>query len=289
MKQSIKKSIILLSALSFAAHADEIDFGISRLQWYSYGELDADAAGAPSLQWQQARMQTPLSEPIELAKALYLVPGLRYEFTDYEGPSAALGILREDLHMVELPLLFVYRPSGTPWSYNARISPGLSSDFGSITTDDLFCDLRLGGNYQFSEKLDINFGFAYTRAIGEPQFFPYLGFIYNMNDQWQFSLRGFTFEARCHLSESWIVRLIGEASGGYWNMDTPNADYLAMRNYRLGLTLEREISEDLWLVAGAGYTLGNEVRWHDNSNNTIQRQDFENGTYFTLGLRLRDW
>jgi hypothetical protein len=277
-----------LSALSFAAHADEIDFGISRLQWYSYGELDADSGGT-SLQMQQARIQSPLTKPIEMANALYMVPGFRYEFTGFEGPDPTLNVLREDLHMVELPLLFVYRPSDSAWSYNTRVSPGLSSDFGSITTDDIFCDLRLGGNYQFSDKLDINFGIAYTRAIGEPQFFPYLGFIYNMNDQWQFSLRGFTFEARCHLSESWIVRAIGEASGGYWNIDTPDSQNLAIRNYRIGLTIEHELSEDLWLVAGAGYTLGNEVRWHNQSNDTIQRQDFENGTYFTLGLRLRDW
>jgi hypothetical protein len=57
----------------------------------------------------------------------------------------------------------------------------------------------------------------------------------------------------------------------------------------MGLTLERELAEDLWLIAGAGITMANELRWQDNANDTIRRDEFDGGSYFTLGLRLRDW
>jgi hypothetical protein len=284
----MKIPLALLSCLSLNCLADDLDLGVAKLQWHSYGDLESSNGGA-DLRMEQWRLQSALCKPIQLADALYFMPALRYEYRDIEGPDAATGSYRGDLHMAELPLLFVYQPDGSAWSYNTRISPGISSDLESITSDDFFCDVRLGGNYKANDKLSINFGTAYTRMIGEPQLLPYLGFVYEMNDQWQFAVRGFTVEARCQLAESWIFRFIGEATGGYWNIDTPNSDYLSMQSYRAGVTIEHELRDDLWLVAGAGVVTANEVTWQTSSDRTLRENDFDDGAYLTLGLRWHDW
>jgi hypothetical protein len=284
----MKITLPLLAALTLVTQADDLDFGVAKAQWLSYGDLDS-SDGAEDLQWQQWRMQTPFSKPQKLADSLYMMPAIRYELINFEGPSLGIGSFDDDLHMIELPLLFVYKNAQSPWSYNARVSPGISSDMQSVSMDDVFCDARLGASYQVNERLNINFGVAYTRAIGEPQVFPYLGFVYEVNDQWQIAWRGFSFEARCQLNESWILRMTGEAAGGYWNINTPESDYLTLQSYRAGFSIEREIRDEMWLVAGAGYTLGNEVTWLNDTGDTLRRERYDDGYYFTFGLRLRDW
>jgi hypothetical protein len=284
----MKLSLSLLAVLGVSCWADDLDFGVAKLQWHSYGTHDSER-GATDLQFDQWRLQSPLHQPMALTKDWYLLSGARYEQIHLDGPSATGAAFEEDLHLLELPMVLLYRPEGSDWSYNARISPGLSSDLDSITTDDMFVDARLGGNYRWNEKMELNFGVAYTRAVGEPQIFPYLGFVYQANDQLRLQWRGFTVEARYRVMPSWVLRFTGEVVGGYWNIDTPESDYLALQSYRMGLTLERELAEDLWLVAGAGITMANELRWQDNSHNTIRSDKFDGGSYFTLGLRLRDW
>ncbi len=288
MKQPMKIAFPLMAAFTCISHADDLDYGVSKAEWFSYGSLDASDR-SHELQMQQWRMQTPFSQPIKLADSFYLMPAIRYEIIDFEGVNPEKRAFQDELHMVELPLLFVYKPGESPWNYNARLSPGISSDMHSISMDDVFCDARLGATYQVNDRLNINFGISYTRAIGEPQIFPYLGFVYEMNDQWQFAWRGFSLEARCHLSESWIFRLKSEAAGGYWNIDTPSSDYLTLQRYRMGFTLEHEVQDDLWVIAGAGYTLANEASWLNASGDTLRDTEYDNGFYFNLGLRLRDW
>ncbi|TAE90930.1 MAG: hypothetical protein EAZ81_08250 [Verrucomicrobia bacterium] len=264
----MKLSLSFLAVLGVSCWADDLDFGVAKLQWHSYDNHDSER-GATDLQFDQWRLQSPLHQPLSLTKDWYLLSGARYEQIHLDGPSATGAAFEEDLHLLELPMVLLYRPEGSDWSYNARISPGLSSDLDSITTDDMFVDARLGGNYRWNEKN--------------------LGFVYQANDQLRLQWRGFTVEARYRVMPSWVLRFTGEVVGGYWNIDTPDSDYLALQSYRMGLTLERELAEDLWLVAGAGITMANELRWQDNANDTIRRDEFDGGSYFTLGLRLRDW
>ncbi len=284
----MKHTLLLFATLPLTCFADDLDYGVAKFQWFSHTDVEANS-GAPDMSLEQWRIQTSLSKPIELAQALYFLPGLRYEYTDFEGAGLGLGSIDTDLHMIEVPLLFVYKPTDSPWSYNARFSPGIASDFDSVDSDDYFFDVRLGAEYKFSDRLSVNFGVAYTRVTGEPEVLPYLGFEYNMNDQWQFAVRGMTVEARCKVNESWIVRFIGEAGGGYWNIDTPNSDYLSVQSYRVGVSIEHELTKDLWLTAGAGFTLANEVEWMDDSDRTLRKEDYDSGGYFTVGLRLHDW
>lgn len=284
----MKPTLLFLATLPLTCFADDLDFGVAKFQWFSHTDVEANS-GAPEMSLDQWRIQTSLSKPIELAKALFFLPGLRYEYTDFEGAGLGLGSIVTDLHMIELPLLFVYKPSDSPWSYNARISPCIASDGESVTSDDFFCDVRLGAEYKFTDRFSLNFGAAYVRLWSEPQVLPYLGFTYDMNDQWQFAVRGISVEARCKVNESWIVRFIGGAAGGYWNIDTPNSDYLTVQSYRVGVSVEHELAKDLWLTAGAGFALANKVEWTDDSDRTLREDDYDSGGYFTVGLRLHDW
>lgn len=261
---------------------------MAKFQWFSQTDLESDDGG-PDLELQQWRIQSSFGRPFELADSLFFLPALRYEYTDVEAPQAFKGTIDADLHLIELPLLFIYKDGSSPWSYNARFSPGIASDFESVDSDDFFCDVRLGAEYKFNDRFRMNFGAAYGRMGGEPQVLPYVGFSYDMNDQWQFALRGATLQARYKMNDSWIVRFIGEPGGGYWNIDTPDSDYLSVQTYRVGVSVEHKLTDDLWVTAGAGFTLANEVVWRDNSHNRISKEDYDTGGYFSIGLRLHDW
>jgi hypothetical protein len=284
----MKSKLLLLAALPFTCFADDLDYGVAKFQWFSHTDVDHDDGG-PDLELQQWRLQTSFGKPLQLADSLFFMPGLRYEYTDFEGSAFGKGTIDTDLHMIEVPLLFIYKAGNTPWSYNARISPGIASDFDSVTSDDFFCDLRLGAEYKFNDRFSLNFGAAYTRVAGEPQVLPFVGFTYDMNDQWQFALRGPTLQARYKMNDSWVVRFIGEPGGGYWNIDTPDSDYLSVQTYRVGVSIEHKLTDDLWLTAGAGFTLANKVEWRDNSHSRLSKDEYDTGGYFTIGLRLHDW
>lgn len=284
----MKTTLLLLTALPLSCFADDLDYGVAKFQWFSHSGVESDDGG-PDMELQQWRLQSTFGRPIQLSDSLFFLPAVRYEYTEFEGQGLGPVTIDTDLHQFELPLLFIYKDGTSPWSYNARLSPGIASDFESVDSDDFFCDVRLGAEYKFNDRFRLNFGAAYTRALGEPEVLPFIGFTYELNDQWQFALRGPTLEARYKMNDSWIVRFIGEPGGGYWNIDTPNSDYLAIQTYRVGVSVEHKLTDDLWVTAGAGVTLANEVTYRNNSHDELFQEEYDGGGYFTIGLRLRDW
>jgi hypothetical protein len=285
----MKKTLALLLSLPCLAHADDLDYGVAKLQWYYHSDLEADDASAQDLSQQQWRLQTAFSKPLNLTDSIFLIPMFRYELTEIESFGLGFTPYEKDLHSIELPMLFVMKENGSPWSYNLRLNPGIASDFEDIDNDDFFLDARVGAEYKFSDSLSLNFGLAYTRLTGEPTILPFAGFQYDMNDQWQFALRGPTLQARYQLSEDWLVRFVGEPGGGMWNIEEFGSQNLSVQSYRVGVNIEHQLSDDLWLTAGAGFTFANEVEFMNTSGDTIRKEDYESGHYFTLGLRLHDW
>lgn len=285
----MKKTLTLLAALPLLAHADDLDYGIAKLQWYQHSDVESDSGLGADLSLDQWRLQTALSKPLHLTDTIFFIPTFRYEMTELE--SAGLGILdyEGELHSIEIPLLFILKEDNTPWSYNLRLTPGIASDFDQVDSDDFFLDARIGAEYKFSDKFRANFGLAYTRLTGEPEILPFAGFQYDLNDQWQFALRGPTLQARYNINEDWLVRFVGEPGGGAWNINEYGSQNLSLQSYRIGVSVEHQLKEDLWLTAGAGFTFANEVEFMTTSGKTLRKEDYDNGHYFTLGLRLHDW
>lgn len=285
----MKKTLALLLSLPCLVHADDLDYGVAKLQWYYHSDAEADDSTVNELSFQQWRLQSALSKPITLNDSLFLIPMFRYEYTDLETFGLNGLAYEQDLHSIELPLLFVMKENGSAWSYNMRLNPGIATDFESVGSDDLFFDARVGAEYKFSESFSLNFGLAYTRLTGEPTILPFAGFEYDLNDQWQFALRGPNLQARYKMNEDWIVRIMGEPGGGQWNIEEFGAPNLSVQSYRVGISVEHQLRDDLWLTAGAGFTVANEVEYMTTSGNTIQEEEFETGHFFSLGLRLHDW
>ena len=285
----MKKTLALLLSLPCLAHADDLDYGVAKLQWFHHSNVDSNDTGLADLSLQQWRLQTAFSKPLNLTNSLFLIPMFRYELTEIESFGLFIDPYENQLHSLELPMLFVMKENGSAWSYSLRLNPGIASDFEDIGGDDFFVDGRVGAEYKLSDSLSLNFGLAYTRLTGEPTILPFAGFQYDMNDQWQFALRGPTLQARYQLSEDWLVRFVGEPGGGIWNVEEFGSQNLTVQSYRVGVNIEHQLYDDLWLTAGAGFTLANQVEFLTTSGNTIREEEYESGHFFTLGLRLRDW
>lgn len=285
----MKKTLALLAFLPGLIHADDLDYGIAKLQWFHHSDVEADDGKVDDLSLQQWRLQTAFSKPLTFADSIFFIPMFRYEMTELETFGLGFDGYEKNLHSIEVPLLFIWKQESTPWSYNLRLNPGIASDFEQVDSDDFFLDARIGAEYKFNDKLKVNFGLAYTRLTGEPEILPFAGFQYDMNDQWQFALRGPTLQARYTIAEDWLVRFVGEPGGGSWNIDEYGSQNLAVQSYRVGVNLEHQLREDLWITAGAGFTFANEVEFMTTSGDTIRKEEFDSGHYFTIGLRLHDW
>lgn len=285
----MKKTLLLIASIPCIAWADDLDYGVAKLQWFQHSDVDADHSMNEELSLSQWRIQSALSKPLQLTDSIFFIPTLRYEYTDLETFGLGPAGYEDELHSIEVPLLFVMKQGNSAWSYNLRLNPGIASDFENVNSDDFFIDARVGAEYKYNDRLKLNFGLAYTRLTGEPTILPYAGFQYDLNDQWQFALRGAILQARYKWNEDWLVRFVGEPGGGSWNIDKYGSQTLSVQSYRVGVSLEHQLFDDVWVTAGAGFTLANEVEFMSNSGKTIQKEDYETGHYFTIGLRLHDW
>jgi Domain of unknown function (DUF6268) len=277
------KSLSALCALLFCAQADDLDFGVAKAVYTYNSDVNLDSGG--ELKFDKLLLQSALSKPIYLNDQLFFVPASRYEFSNVESP-----FFSGDLHSFELPLSLILKDKSSPWTYSAKLSPGITSDFEQVTSDDFFLDGRISAAYKFTENFSLNFGVAYTRFNGEPQFLPSIGFSWSPCEDVNLSLYGPRFQVRYKLNENWIVRFQTEPGGGVWNIDQGSASRdFSITSYRAGFAVERKIHDQLWLTAGAGFTLFNEVETLTNSGDTISKTDGDEGAYVNLGVRLAEF
>lgn len=281
-----------LGALSAPAQIAFPGFDAARIGFTQTGDSDLEGDNG-SFQVSRFELMSVLSRPITPANGLTILPVLDYTLTgfDFDDTPAGFPIQDEDLHSLSLGAYLISNCEGSPWMVVGWARAELASDFQHINGDDVTFDLAAGVGYRFSESLTVGVGGAVLNLNGDTAFYPGINFDWIVNEQLRISLYGPTFVAAYSPSEDWLFSFREDPFGGIWNItdDAGESRSIDFTSFRLGLYASRRLTGELWLTAGAGVTIGNELDYTTPGGRVLESRDSDSAMFGTIGLRLNTW
>lgn len=235
-----------------------------------------------------------LSKPITVPGDITLVPALQYSYTglDFDDTAPAFPVDDEGLHSLSLHLAALKMNQGSPWFYGAWARAELASDFQHINGDDFTFDIAAGVGHRCTDSFTVAAGFAVINLNGDEQFFPGINFDWVVNEKMRVGLYGPMALVSYTPNADWSFSLRGTPGGGVWNITDNGGDSKSvdLSSYRVGLFASRRLTDYLWLNAGAGVTLFNNLTYADpDGGNELLDEDMDSGWFAQIGLSLRVW
>ncbi|MGB0144757.1 MAG: DUF6268 family outer membrane beta-barrel protein [Akkermansiaceae bacterium] len=253
------------------------------------GGAQNEATGS-TFTWQQMTLTGGYAIRKELTSDLTFFTGLNYRYTHIDQGRIPTRDRLGDLHDFILPLTLNYQADDSRWSFFAQVSGQLATDFSSVTSDDLDWTFRIGGNYQFSEHLSINFGVARVRNFADTFILPAVGVVWEPCDDWAFTLVGPRITLSHRVCDNIILRAGGFPTGGLWNVesdDSESIDY-GLASYNVGAGIDYKLRRGIWLTLWAGTNFTNTFRAEQNGD-TLFEDDLNPGWFAYLGLNIYEW
>jgi hypothetical protein len=265
-------------------------FDASRIVYSQSGDMDLqDDEG--SLEVTDLAVRSFLCQPVRPIEGLYVLPEASYRFTHLNIDGQAGPLQDEDLHSLALSLYVLGMPAGSPWIYGAWARAELATDFDVINGDDFSFDLAGGVGYRFNDSFTFGVGAAVTNLNGYPSFYPGIGFDWVASEKLRIGIYGPTAVAAYALNEYWLFTLRFDFSGGVWNVEDRNgqSQSVDLSDNRLGLYASRRLTENLWLTAGAGLTIANELDYTTPAGHGIYSSDLDTAPFGVISLRVKAW
>lgn len=210
-----------------------------------------------------------------------------YERTDLE-TDTMLG--DQDLHTLKVHFRWIYSDSASKWSWITLLSPGFSSDGGSLSSDDFSLNGVAGFGYKKSDKFSWLGGVAFFTNDFESRIFPGIGFRWRPADNAELEYTGIRLKGSWQPSDDWIYRFDARPGGGTWHIREGGEDLnVDVDSYQIGFGVERRLTEKLWLNLTGGVTVGNELEIESDSGKEIFREEAEAGWFAQIGVRLAVW
>jgi len=268
------------------------EFDVARAIFSYEGDTDFD--GAPgNLSMSRLEIRSLLSGPIKPLDGLTLIPVFEYELThlDFDDAGAGFPINDDDLHSVSASVFALKTQQGSPWFYGAWARAEMAGDYQKIGGDDFTFDVAGGVGYRFNDCFSLAFGGVLTNINGDATFYPGIGFDWMVSNEIRIGLYGPTFLASYAPDENWELGFRGEPGGGVWNVTDQQgrSSSVDITSYRLGVYASHRITGKLWLTAGAGMSLGNEISLTEPDGDEYYEQDLDSGLFGMVMLRLRTW
>jgi hypothetical protein len=269
------------------------NINVSRIAFTYADDMDFDDLDG-GLSISELDFISVLSRPITVAGDIKLLPFVQYGWTglDFDGADAALPIGDEDLHSVSLHLAGVKLNQGSPWFYGGWARAELASDFQHINGDDLTFDIAGGVGYRFSDSFTLAVGAAVLNINGDTSVFPGINFDWVVNDTIRIGVYGPISLVSYTPGEDWNFSLRGSPGGGVWNITDDNGDSksIDLSSYRVGAFASRRLTGKLWLNAGVGMTVFNNIQYSDqDGDKETLDEDMESGLFGQIGLSLKTW
>ncbi len=253
--------------------------------FYRY-EPRADAEGlGGSGALSTSRVEARTGYPVVRTETLRLIPNLevaatRIDFSGFETDSL-------DIYNVSLPVTTVYT-GRSPVTFLTIISPGLQTDFKSVTDEDI----SLFGMALFSrpltDALSLSLGVVYNQDFGDPRFFPAFGFSWLVTEKFTVDMRMPRPRLVYRPSETFVADIHAMPSGDRWSIHSGGKDReLVLENIRTGLGLERRLTDHLWLALDAGVNLDRSYEVKNRGGRRITDLDVDNSAYLRLGIVYR--
>lgn len=259
---------------------------------YSSGMDFDDINGELSIS--RFNFMSALSRPIAVGGGIMLVPVVQYSLTglEFDGVGKAFPLADEDLHSVSLNLAAFKISKDSPWLYGAWARAEVASDFQHMNGDDVTFDLAGGVGYRFTDHFTLGAGVAAINLNGDAWVCPGINFDWVVNDQLRVGLYGPMSVVSYTPNEEWNFSLRGLPGGGTWNITDNNGDSrsIDLSSYQVGAYAGRRLTGKLWLNAGVGITLFNNIEYADaDGSNSLLDEDMKSGLFGQIGLSLKAW
>lgn len=247
------------------------------------GKLDASSFELRSL----------LSKPIPVFQDLIVIPIFEYEATHLNFSDTAVGFPMKDelLHSVNLSAFALSMSSTTPWVYGGWARAEMATDFQHVGSDDFTFDVVGGVGYRFSNRFTLAVGAAVINLNGDAAVYPGISFDWRASNTLRVGLYGPSLVAAYTPDADWELSFRGENGGGTWNITDVGgrSKSIDLTSYRVGLFASRRLTGDLWLTAGGGATVGNEISLADPDGDNNDDAEMKSGVFGQLGLSLNVW
>lgn len=269
------------------------NFNVARALFSYADDMDFDDHDG-SLSVTEFDLMSVLSRPVTVAGDIMLLPLVQYGWTglDFDGVDAAAPVGDEDLHSISLHLAAVKLNQGSPWFYGGWARAELASDFQHINGDDLTFDIAGGVGYRFSDSFTLAAGSAVLNINGDTWVCPGINFDWVVNDTIRVGLYGPVSLVSYSPGENWNFSLRGMPGGGVWNITDDNGDSksIDLSSYQVGAFANRRLTGKLWLNAGVGMTVFNNIEYSDpDGDDKVLDEDMESGIFGQIGLSLKAW
>jgi hypothetical protein len=191
----------------------------------------------------------------------------------------------------ELSALACWSSPDSPWTFGTWSRSGLATDFRGIDRDDITLDLAAGTSYRIRDNLSVGFGLGALNLLDERDLVPGAGVDWEVSRRLRISLCGANGSATWSAGDKWWFGLRGESGSEIWNIrdDGGNSRYIDYRNYRVGLFANRLLGHGIYVSAGAGLVVFNEMSLTRRDGSTLLRQGLDSGYYGQLGIHIASW
>lgn len=196
-------------------------------------------------------------------------------------------LTESDLYAIRLPLVAIHDLSDE-WLYGGMIMPGFSGDLSS--GDGFSLAAAFGVARQVNSKLMLGAGAYYSHGFNDDFFVPGVAFIWRPAPRWEVSLLGPIGSASYAINDHWSASFICQYDVLTWNVEAdeqgPERD-IRTGSLRLGLRLEKRLSDHFWTNLTGGMSTAREITIEDLDNSTLQEDDIDAGPFVQLGGMIR--
>lgn len=227
-------------------------------------------------------VKTGFTKRFSITPQLELSTGLHYSLREIDAPETAR--LPESLQTLSLNLAGEYHATDS-LTLGLRVSPGLSSDFKMLTSDDARVPVVLLGTYQASKTLFLRGGVAYTGQKHAFPFLPVMGALYLPTEKWALGL-GFPRTGVIYKPKTDTEYYIsGEFVGGEYRLHDASigANIISYWDYRAVAGVEFPLSSFARLGIAGGYAFARRFVFYEGNRNDL---DLDNAPFGRLELKL---
>ncbi|TAE91611.1 MAG: hypothetical protein EAZ81_05835 [Verrucomicrobia bacterium] len=234
-----------------------------------------------SISFSELRLIAPLA--VKKGENFLFASSLGYHHTSVDLDGIG-GLHHQSLHTLEAQCTLLWRPSHSRWSAMAFATPGVSSDFSQISTDD-FESSGLGLiNYRVTDELRVAAGVFGRYADGEGMLVPALGLI------WQpepfivqvtppFAVVGW------RVTDRWTLAWSFYPSGGAWDIDGEDVNRLEISGWQSAFTCSYQLTEHWVTSVRAGWNVGGELEMQNDVGTVVEKHDLHNAPFVAWNLR----
>lgn len=234
-----------------------------------------------SLDYAEWRMIAPLGAK---KSGDYLwAASLGYNLTEVDF-SQIKGMQDDTLHTLELQITGLWRPAATRWSAMAFVTPGVSTDFEGISTDDFECSGLGLINYRLSDEWTFAGGAFGRYETDDSMLVPAFGFIWRREPfvvqmTPPFAVIGWRATDKLTLS------LSAYPGGGSWDLDQANANRLEISGWQSAASIIYQVTDHWSVSLRGGVNFGGELEVLDSQNRAIVDEDLQSAAFGAMNVR----